>query len=262
MEDGQRVVYCEASNETVDAQGEVVLQKALSDSFEYMLARGNLDIDHYTMVGAKSGIPDYLTYEIGRPTDIRFRDHKTFVKGIIYSGDGKMAEKANMFWESLTKINPPKQWYPSVGGSVQSSEVDIDPLTKSRQRKITKVRWSNIGFSQQPVNQTVSSVSTVPIDVFAKSWAVDGFFKTLDAGSYGTDVAQLTGGAALGVQSLDTSLHGYPDYRDRVSKLLLGGDIKINDIIESSVERFGITEETAHTWAKQFLIDLKNRRYP
>lgn len=254
-EHGQRFIYCEASNESLDAQGEQVMQKALADSMEYMLARGNFDIDHVTMTGSKLGINDYLMYEIGRPTEIRFHGDKTLVKGIIYSGSGIAAERANQFWSSLTEINPPRRWYPSVGGSVQASQVDIDTMTKARVRKITKVRWSNIGFSQQPVNQQVATVQTIPIEVFAKSWSADGFFKTLEAG-YGTDVSQLTGGAALRTQSL----HGYTDYRDQISSLLLDGVIAAQDIIDESITRFGLPQHLAFDWAKQFLTDLKNRR--
>jgi len=254
-EGGQRLIFCEASNESVDAQGEQVMQKALMDSMEYMLARGNFDIDHYTMVGAKLGIPDYLTYEIGRPTDIRFRDGKTLVKGIIYSGDGPAAEKANQFWSSLTQINPPARWFPSVGGSVQATEVAINPDTKSKARKITKVRWSNIGFSRQPVNQQVQTVQTVPMDVFAKSWAADGFFKTLEAG-YGTDSSTLTGAGAMREQSLN----GYEEYRDRIASLLSNGVISAKDLVTESKHRFGLSSEQARTWAQNFLTDLKHRR--
>lgn len=255
---GKRIIYCEASNESLDAQGEQVMQKALADSMEYMLARGNFDIDHITMTGAKLGISNYLMYEIGRPEEIRFHGDKTFVKGVIYSGDGIAAEKANEFWSTLTDIQPPKRWYPSVGGSVQGSEVVLDQLTKSKQRRITKVRWSNIGFSQQPVNQQVTTVQTMPIEVFAKSWAADGFFsKSLEAG-YGTDMSQLSGGAALRMQSL----YGYSDYRDQISALLLNGSISVKDILNESITRFGLQQGQAIAWAKQFLIDLKNRRKP
>jgi hypothetical protein len=256
VERGQRFIYCEASNESLDQQNEVVLQKSLENSMQNYIERGNFDIDHVTLTGPKLGINDYLMYEIGRPTDVKFHGDKTLVKGIIYSGEGIAAEKANMFWSSLTEINPPARWYPSVGGSIQASELSIDQLTKSRQRKITKVRWSNIGFSRQPVNASLPSVSTATYEQFAKSWAADGYFtKTLEAG-YGTDVSQLTGGAALRIQSLN----GYTDYRDKVSALLLNGVISANQLLDESVTRFGLTTKQATAWTKQFLTDLTQRR--
>lgn len=255
MEGGRRIVYIEASDESLDAQNEVVLQKSLSDSMEYYLARGNLDIDHITVVGAQQGITDYLTFEIGRPEEVRFHGDKTFVKGLIYSGEGIACEKANQFWSSLTEINPPAKWFPSVGGSIQGSEVIIDPLTKSRQRKITKVRWSNIGFSKQPVNQSISPVTHIPMEVFAKSWAADGcYMKALEMG-YGTDSAQLTSGAALRKQSL----HGYEKYRDKVAGLILNGVISARDLVDESVRRFSMPEKRAVEWSKKFLNDIYER---
>ena len=251
---GERIIYVEASDESLDAQNEVVLQKSLSDSLEYYLARGNFDLDHISIIGAQSGIPDFLMYEIGRPTEVRFHGDKTLVKGFIYKGEGQAAEKANQFWSSLVDINPPAKWSASVGGSIQGSETIIDPLTKSRQRKITKVRWSNIGFSKQPVNSKISPVTTAPFGAFAKSFVAEGFYKTLEMG-YGTDSATMTGGAALRKQSL----HGYTDYRDQVSKLILDGVISVKSLVSESINRFGITEDQAVDWYTKFLSEINKR---
>jgi hypothetical protein len=180
-EGGVRFVYLEASNESVDYQGEVVLAKALSESADYYLRYGNLDLDHYTQIGAKQGIPNYEMYEIGRPVDVQVRDGKTFVKGQIYSGTGPAAERANGFWSSLVDLSPPARWYPSVGGKVITKSVAIDPETKAKRAVISQVRWTNIGFSKTPVNLSVGAVSTVPIGVLAKSMCAEGidFAKTL-----------------------------------------------------------------------------------
>ncbi len=80
-----RFIYLEASNESLDQQGEVVLAKALEDSAAYYLRFGNLDIDHYTQIGARAGVPNYELYEIGRPIDVSVKDGATFVKGQIYA---------------------------------------------------------------------------------------------------------------------------------------------------------------------------------
>lgn len=250
-EAGTRHIYLEASDESLDAQSEVVMQKALADSMEYYLARGNFDIDHITMTGLSLGIPDYLAYEVGRPTEVKLHGGKTLVKGVIYSGSGPAAVQANQFWSSLVDIQPSARWFPSVGGSIQESEIVINKDTLVKSRKITKVRWSNIGFSRQPVNQNVRAVSTVPLEQFAKSWATYGFFKTLEAG-YGTDVSQLTGAGALRKQSL----HGYPQYRNRMAGLILDGVISAKDIVKESISRFGLTERQAKLWANHFFKDL------
>ena len=174
VEGGDRFIYLEASNEALDQQGEVVLAKALADSASYYLKFGNLDIDHYTQIGAKAGIPNYELFEIGRPVDVAVRDGSTFVKGQVYSGTGPAAERANSFWSSLTELSPPARWYPSVGGSVAAKSVVIDPLTKAKRAVIQKVRWTNIGFSKTPVNANLATVSTVPFGALAKSFCDGG----------------------------------------------------------------------------------------
>lgn len=246
-----RIIYVEASDESLDAQSEIVLQKSLSDSLEYYLARGNLDLDHISVIGPQSGIKDYLTFEVGKPLEVKFHGDKTLVKGIIYKGEGIAAEKANMFWSSLVDIKPPANWSASVGGSIQGSEIIIDPLTKSRQRKISKVRWTNIGFSKQPVNQKISPVTTIPFGAFAKSFMAEGFYKTIEQG-YGTDSATLTGGAALRKQSLA----GYEDYREKVSNLLLSKQILAKNLLTESIARFDVSDDEAADFYHQFLTEL------
>src|SRR5690606_15077846 len=70
-EGGERLLYIEASNEDVDHQNEVVLQKALAESADYYLRHGNVDLSHYTLIGPKAGIANFLEYEIGKPVEVR-----------------------------------------------------------------------------------------------------------------------------------------------------------------------------------------------
>ncbi|MDU7523498.1 MAG: hypothetical protein E7K72_19290, partial [Roseomonas mucosa] len=207
-----RFLYFEASNESVDAQGEVVLAKALADSIPYFLRYGNLDIDHVTQIGARKGIPDYNSFEIGVPRDAKADGKRIFAKCELYRGDSKMAEKANEVWDSLTRQAPPARWYPSVGGAVKARG------TAQGRPCVSKVLWNNIGISRTPVNLSVPTVGTVPFGVLAKSWSAEGFDlgKALSAG-YGGDSATLTGGAALGRQSLDGTPYSYQDFRERMS---------------------------------------------
>lgn len=265
VENGRRFLYIEASNEKVDQQGEVVLMSALKDSADYFKQFGNLDIDHYTIIGPKLGIPDYLKYEIGRPVDVRFERGRTFVKGEIFSGDGPMAEKANQFWASLVDLKPAQRWYPSVGGKVTGKEVQVDKATLMRRAMVTAVRWYNIGFSKTPVNADVSEVSTVPFDVFAKSWGPLGFdhrmAKALTAG-YGTDSATLTGGSSLRIQSLDGSPVDYFDLRDRMSSDMLAGkvskDAGLTDLLKYSSEAYGLGDDVASEFIERFARDIRD----
>jgi hypothetical protein len=209
-EGGERFVYLEASNEGRDLQNEVVLQKALSDSTGYFLQFGNVDIEHLSLIGRpnpKTGhvsIPNYSGYEIGRPVDVRLDGDRTFVKARINSGTGPSVETANRFWASITELNPPKRWFPSIGGAVLAKSVEIDANTGARYPVIDKVRWSNIGMSLTPVQPNLAICSTVPFGVLAKCWGAHGIDmrKSLEAG-YGTDSASLTGGSAIRTQSLD-----------------------------------------------------------
>lgn len=260
----ERFIYLEASNESLDLQGEVVLAKALADSAAYYLKFGNLDINHYTQIGAKVGIPNYELFEIGRPVDVSVQGSSTFVKGQIYSGSGPAAERANSFWSSLTELNPPARWYPSVGGSVIAKSVVIDPETKAKKALVNKVRWTNIGFSKTPVNATLATVSTVPFGALVKSLCADGFdlSKVLEAG-YGTDASALAGGAALRKQSLEGNLLSYWDFRDGLAEWFRKGKVggKPAELVRVAQEHFGLSPDAAAAAVERFLGDLHQRRY-
>lgn len=264
VEGGDRFIYLEASNESLDQQGEVVLAKALEDSASYYLRFGNLDIDHYTQIGARQGIPGYELYEIGRPVDVAVRNGQTFVKGQVYSGSGPAAERANAFWSSLTDLSPPARWYPSVGGAVVSKSVRIDPETKGKRAVIERVRWTNIGFSKTPVNPNLTTVSTVPFGALAKSMCAEGwdFAKAVEAG-YGTDSAALAGGGALRMQSLDKSLHSYWDFRDALADAVRRGEARANNVaglVKYAREHLSLSADKAARFVERFLADLAQNR--
>lgn len=262
QEGTRRFIHFEASNEALDQQNEVVMQKALRDSADYFLRYGNIDIDHFTMVGAKVGIPDYTTYEIGRPVDVKFDGSRTMVKAEIYSGTGPAAMHANQFWSSLTEINPPARWYPSVGGSIMEKAIEIDPSTKMRKALIKKVRWSNIGVSKTPVNQTVPTVAVMGVETMAKSWGAGGldFAKALEA-SYATDATQMTGGAALRMQSLDSAPVSYFDFRNKLAEHMLAGKAGQNpgarELVAYCEKTFGLSPADAAEYVERFYRDLK-----
>ena len=259
-EGGERFVYLEASNEGLDQQGEVVMAKALEDSADMFLRYGNLDLDHITQIGAKLGISDYQLYEIGRPVAARFNGGRTFVKGQIYRGDGPVAEKANHFWDSLTRISPPSRWFPSVGGAILEKSVEAGKSL------VKKVRWINIGFSKTPVNQHVPEVSTIPIGVFAKCWGPAGFDigKALEAG-YGTDSAALSGGGALRKQSLDKGISTYWEFREAIAEAARGMLKKVPArkwpqlLVDYAAKNLGLDRAEASEWVDRFLGDIKER---
>ena len=259
-EGGERFIFFEASNEGVDQQGEKVLAKALEDSAQYFLKFGNIDIDHYTLIGAKAGIPNHMSFEVGRPVDVAVKDGRTFVKAQLYKGNGELAKNANMVWESMTAISPPARWYPSVGGSVLAKSVALDPATQQKIGVVTKVRWNNVALSRTPVNQHLPAAQTAPVAVFAKS--LNGFVmsKSLEAG-YGTDVAALTGGSALRMQSLDGVPQSYYGFKEKLSGSMNRRevpDMTSDGLILFSVRKFGLQPDEATEWVDRFLGDLKS----
>ena len=259
-EAGKRLLFIEASNEDVDHQNEIVLQKALQDSADYYLRHGNIDLSHYSLLGPKSGIANFMEFEIGKPISVSVDGQRTFVKAELYRGDSPMARNAEMVWDSITKQSPPSRWYPSVGGSVLAKSIRIDPDTSEKVAVIEKVRWNNIALDRCPVNRTVPEVSTVPVGVFAKSLGGIVMAKTLTAG-YGTDSAGLTGGSALRVQSLHGTPVTYLDFRDRFADLLQSKRVGMapGAMVKAAIKHLGMPEDTAEQFVKQFIFDINQR---
>lgn len=266
-ESGERFIYFEASNEKLDQQNERVLAKALEESAAHFLKFGNLDIDHYTLIGRPNpakgfpGIPNYQSYEIGRPVDVKLNGTRTFVKAQLYKGDSSLAENANMVWDSMTKISPAAHWFPSVGGQVLSKTQKFDAETKQKIEVVDKVRWTNIALSRTPVNQNLPTAQTVPMDVLAKCWSGSllDFTKSLTAG-YGSDSAALTGGSALRIQSLEHRPASYLQFREKLAGDMRAGKVRNPDalkLVNYCKETFGLTLDESAEWVERFMRNLK-----
>lgn len=264
QEGSERFVYLEASNEGRDQQNEIVLAKALEESAAHYIKFGNLDLDHMSMpsIAARHGIANPELYEVGVPVDVRVDGASTFVKARLFSGDTPLAERANMVWDSMTKLKPAKRWYPSVGGVPLAKSIKIDSKTGNKIGVVSKVRWTNIALTSGPVNQHVRGVATMPFGVLAKCWsAADGFdlTKALTA-SHQTDVAQLTGGGAMAHQSLDGAPTSYFDFREKLASRLKAGKVKNNSaegLAQYSANKFQLSLDEATEWVDRFLGDLK-----
>jgi hypothetical protein len=270
-EGGERFIYFEASNEGIDQQGERVLAKALADSAEIFKAHGNIDLGHMSLL--RKGTPEGVESEIGFPIDAVINDKRTFVKAQLYQGESRLAKNANMVWESLTKLSPPKRWYPSIGGSVLARSKQIDPLTKAEVTTVDRVRWTNVALDPHPVNHHLGAVGTVPIGIFCKSLNCFVLDKALEAG-YGTDSASLTGGGALREQSLHGAPIEYFDYCEHVArainrlknrKVIAGRDSNFSDVkVLKAVADFasgslGLDPSESLEMTARFLSDLKRR---
>ena len=172
IEGGQRAVYFQASTETRDYQGDRILAKALESSIPYFLRHGRIDLDHASVTGQIRGKRvDPYAYEIGRPVDARAAgpDGLVTVKAEIFSSKtpgNRWCEAADLFWESLY-VDPPVLWYPSVQGVVTNESGIVSDGLKAQE--IRGMLWQSVGFSRNPVSRDVSSVTTVPLRVFAKA---------------------------------------------------------------------------------------------
>ena len=266
QEGDQRFIYFEAAREARDQQNEIVLAKALEESADHYMRYGNVDLDHKSMpaVAKMHGIDRPELWEIGTPVSVRFDGASTFVKAQLFSGATPLAENANLVWDSMTKLNPPRKYYPSVGGKILAKSVQLDEKTGDKIGVVSGVRWTNVAISQHPVNQHVGGVMTIPFGVLAKSWGAGGLniTKALEA-SYATDAAAKTGGAAFGAQSLDTggAPYSYFDFRDKLASALKSGAVKSQSpdgLVEFSTGNFSLSHDEAAEWVDRFLSDLKS----
>lgn len=263
MQDGdKRIIYIEASKESRDQQGEIVLAKALKDSEAVFRKFGELDLDHKSMpsIAAKYGISDPDSWVIGQPLDITFTNNSTLVKAQLRTGNSHLAQRANMVWEGMTKVSPADRYYASVGGQVTAREIRVDPLTKSKVPVITGTRWNNLALTKNPVHGDLAQVGTAPVGTFAKSLGGFVMVKALEAG-HGTDVANLTGGAALGAQSLDGAPMNYFDFRNKLAEHMRSGKVGKNpgarELVSHCTKVFGLSPGDASEYVERFYRDLK-----
>ena len=129
---------------------------------------------------------------------------------------------------------------------------------------VSGVRWTNVAISQQPVNQHVGGIKTIPFGVLAKSWSAAGGFHVAEAleACYATDAARKTGGAAFGAQSLDTGApHSYFDFRNRLARDVKTGAAKVGSpasLVEYCAGKYSLSHDEAAEWVDRFLSDLKS----
>ncbi len=150
-ENGNWIVYLEASNESIDKDNEVVMQKALQEASEYYVKHGVLSWDHKHK---QMHDPNYI---IGEPLDVAFPSTgKTLVKGRLYKNN----RRAQGVWENLRSEST--RFGASVGGYV---------LQKGAEgKKVQKVFWDETAITHKPINEpTQGNVSIVPMKEFRKA---------------------------------------------------------------------------------------------
>jgi hypothetical protein len=167
--DGKRMVQCEASNEAVDGEGDVVLQRALLDSADSFVATGHLDIDHLSEIGDRLGIQNPTAYIVGRPTEVKdLGKGRTGIVGEIRkSADGKHDPDRNRydsFWDSLHS-DPPVKWRASIYGFPIKGMVDdcrkMACDTGATRFVVKGIDWRSLAFTRNPVNEDIKGYAQV-----------------------------------------------------------------------------------------------------
>jgi hypothetical protein len=165
----RRLLDIYPGEDQVDLQGEMITCKALWNSREYYLEKGNIDTDHWTRKAPfqnKSGEPTspekftHRFYEIGRPHRVEGDEKRVRLIGEIYKGN----EHADWFWKTITEQQPKMVWYPSIGVRREKSQPQADGTLLT-----TAVRWINTAMCQEPVNQAVSPIEMYDMEEIAKA---------------------------------------------------------------------------------------------
>lgn len=195
---GNYIFEVEASNENLDIQNQIVLQRALMESKDEFLKGGVISFDHlHKRRDEKGNVISDPSMVIGEPIDVYFdeKNKKTIVKGKLYSNNDKAKDLIKMLKAGSTRVRA------SVGGIFPQVVKNL----KTGVEKVTHVLWNDLALTTSPVNNTVGSA------VFAKSMTAAEFVdylplelkKSLCAG-YNTDSATKTGGQALIPEDVNT----------------------------------------------------------
>ena len=169
------IIEAEVSNEGLDQQEQIVLQRALLDSKDYFLRNGVISFDH--LHGQKQD-PRYI---IGEPIDVYTKGTSTFVRGRLFRNNEFAEDIVNKLKNNAKVIRS------SVGGLKPVIVNEYDAKLKRPVEKVVSVLWNDWAVTAKPVLDNLSPVRLV---------------KSLMAG-YVTDSATATGGGALGVQDLE-----------------------------------------------------------
>lgn len=166
---GNRVVEVQASSEDVDAEGDIIRQKALLGSADTFLKSGHIDIDHISELGDRLGIADSTSYIIGHPTDVKdIGKHCTSVVfNVLKSKNGTVDTKKNRydsFWESL-QTDPPVKWSSSIYGFPQDDGVEDcrEKICASGATRfiVNKIDFRSLAMTRNPVNTSLTNYAKI-----------------------------------------------------------------------------------------------------
>lgn len=167
----ERIIEVEASNQFVDSEGDVILQRALLDSAESFVKSGHLDIDHLSEIGERMGLARPSDYIVGVPTEVKdLGDGRTGVIGQLHKAG---RTKADEVWDSL-KADPPVRWQASIYGFPVPGEVidarvaraSVDLMGATR-FLVKSLDWRSLALTRNPINTSIKGSARI---VTAKSF--------------------------------------------------------------------------------------------
>lgn len=167
--EGRRIVTCEASNESVDSEGDAIMQSALMDSSASFIKTGHIDIDHLSEIGDQIGIKNPTTFIIGIPQSVEdLGEGRTGVTFEVFkSKDGShdpSKNKYDEFWESL-QTDPPTRWrasiygFPKDDGIVECSKESCS--SGATRYLVTKIDWRSLAMTRNPVNTSIKHTAKI-----------------------------------------------------------------------------------------------------
>jgi len=169
MNDGNRIIIMESSNEYVDSEGDVILQKALMDSADSFIKTGHLDIDHLSEVGLSMGIDNPAKYIVGVPLEVfDMGEKRTGVKAEIFRNPDNSFDpdkyQYDMLWHSL-QLNPPVRWRASIYGFPKSGMVkDCSKVACSSDATrflVEGLDWRSLAFTKNPMNDHIKHAAKI-----------------------------------------------------------------------------------------------------
>ena len=137
-ENGNYIFEVEASNENLDLQKQVVLQRALVGSTDHFLKNGVVSFDHlHKRRGPDGQVISDPSMIIGEPIEVRTEGAKTIVKGKLYKSNPIARDIIQKLKDGSTRIRA------SVGGIFPRVLKDA----KTGIEKITSVIWNAMSTS-------------------------------------------------------------------------------------------------------------------
>ncbi|QWK23112.1 hypothetical protein [Thermus antranikianii] len=110
--------------------------------------------------------------------EVRRAGPSVFVKAELFSNlapppPGSSGEWADRVWHSLTQMQPPMRWFPSVFGKLApDAVVEVEVRDGQKVRVIRgPIEWYSVGLAQRAQNPALPPVSLEPLGAFAKAEA-------------------------------------------------------------------------------------------